>query len=593
MKKIFFLALVLTGMWLSANASATVDIDKLKSLEALYREKINSLRAQTLDKVTDVKSLAGKQICVRPDYREGSQFRTLELLNVKSNIWSNEQDYKRFYISTDDVLLVLKAKKKKLTAQRGEDQMDIPQAYYAFFMLKEVRDELVSTIEEREKKIKEAILEMQREEEERLAREKAAAEEVQRQAQLKKYRAEVAEFLAVEDGPINTRQERAYDAKTPFWKWSIYHNASGLETYRDEKFVLSPRRFASEYASKKKSLGRYPESEAYKHFIRLETMQADTFGLYDWQTLINLRTGDTFGTSNSDDARMSMWESVRHLAYRKELPPCVYDGTMSMQYFISQTDESDTDRALEALVGERVFMLDSMKYDVVTDFEENPHTLENIVLHLKKRGWCADWRWYCISVRWFENLKAMVGKKLIKGNEFSYDLEKDRIWKEDIPKRKISSTLDAVEVKDHELQVTITDSEGTMVKNALECCNVAGYPVNLTQEKEKRQRGEKYMSLHGEYISYDAALKTMPAKTAKARKKEAAERAFWKAAAKRSEALREHKLIGVSLGNFLREYRGATLVNTTTSEGITVKVYRYLDYKLVFKNGWCVSQTTY
>ncbi|MBP1531701.1 MAG: hypothetical protein ILA39_06210 [Bacteroidaceae bacterium] len=592
MKKFFFLALVLTSMWLSANASSPVDYDKPKRLEALYREKINGLRAQTLDKVTDVKSLAGKQICVRPDYREGYKFRTLQLLNMKSNIWSNEQNYKYFDLSTDDVLTVLKAKKNELTAQKGEDQMKIHSRYFADFMLKEVRDELVSTIEESEKKIEEAILEVQREKEERAAREKAAAEEAQRQTQLKTYRAEVAEFLAVEDGPINTRQERVYDAKTPYWKWAIDHNASGLETYRDEKFVLSPRRFPSEYASKKKSLGRNPESEAYKHFIKLETMQADTFGLYDWRTLINLRTGDTFGTRNSDDARMSMWESVRHLAYRKELPPCVYDGTMSMQYFIRQTDASDTDRALEALVGERVFMLDSMKYDVVTDFEENPHTGESVVLHLKKRGWCAGWWRNCISVRWFENLKAMVGKKLIEGSNFSYKLENDRIWKEDIPNKR-TSTIDAVEVKDHELQVTITDSWGTKVKNALECCNVAGYSVNFTQEKEKRQRGEKYMSLYDEYISYDAALKTMPAKTAEARKKEAAERASWETAAKRGEALREHKLIGVSLGNFLREYRGATLVNTTTSKGVTVKVYRYLDYKLVFKNGWCVSQTTY
>lgn len=590
MKKIFFFALIVIGTWLNANASSSANEDKVRQLEMQYNEKITALRSQTLHSVTDVKSLIGKKICLHPNYNERKQDKNLEVMNVKSNLWTNNQDYKKYTVTHDDVLEVLKAKKTELTVQKDADQIKIPAGYFAYFMLKEVRDELVTAYTERETKIKEAIIEQRKEEEVRAAREKAQAEEEQRQAQLKKYWAEVAEFLAAEEGPINTKQERAYDARTPYWKWADKNNASTLETYRDEKFVLSPRRFLSYYTATKKSLSRHPEGDAYKHFVKLEAMQTDTFGIYKWGTFINLRTGDTFGTGPRDDASMSMWESVRHLAYRKDLPAYVYDGTLSMQYFIRQTDDSDADRALEALVGERVFMLDSMKYDVITGFAENLHTSDHVVLFLQKRGRCDNLR-KCISVKWFEKLQAMVGKKVLNGSEFAY-FEDDKLWKEDIPNLQVA-VVDAVEVKDHKLQVTITDHSGTEKVDALEYCHLIACPIDYTAEKENRLAKQRHHELHRQYVSYEAALATMPAKTAAVKKKEAENRAYWNATAKRMDALRQHKLIGKSLGDFLREYKGATLVNTTTDGGTTVKIYRYQDYKLVFRNGWCVSQTTY
>lgn len=591
MRRIIFIAFVVAGTWLSANASFSPDENKVKQLEIQYNEKITALRAQTLDKVEDVKSLIGEKICLQPNYGERKQDKDLKLMNVKTNLLTNNQDYKYYTVTHDDVLEVLKAKKTELTVTLGENQIKIPSGYYAFFMLAEVRDELVTAYTEREAKLEEAIIEQRKEEEARAAREKAAAEEEQRQTQLKKYWADVADFLAAEEGPIKTKQERAYDARTPYWKWADKHNASTLDTYRDEKFVLSPRRFLSYYTAKKKSLSRYPESDACKHFIKLESMQTDTFGIFKWGTFINLRTGDTFGTGPSDDASMSMWESVRHLEYRKDLPAYVYDGTLSMQYFIGQTDDSDADRALEALVGERVFMLDSMKYDVITGYAENLHTSDHVVLFLQKRGRCDNLQ-KCISVKWYEKLQAMVGKRIIEGSNFAY-FEDDRLWREDVMNWN-ASTIDSIMVKNHELQVVINDKVwGRETKNALSCCNLLAYPINMTTEKEKRIAKEKRLEFHNEYLSYDDVVATMPAKTAAVKKKEAENRAFWDAASKRRDALRQHKLIGTSLGDFLREYKGAILVNTTTDDGITVKIYRYQDYKIVFRNGWCVSQTTY
>ena len=61
----------------------------------------------------------------------------------------------------------------------------------------------------------------------------------------------------------------------------------------------------------------------------------------------------------------------------------------------------------------------------------------------------------------------------------------------------------------------------------------------------------------------DAALATMPAKTQEVKKKEADDRAHWAESSRRIDKLRQHKLIGTSLDDFLKEYSGARLINSS------------------------------
>ena len=543
-----------------------------QELQHLYERHKADIDEKTLDKVDDLKTLMGAVICLRPEVKK---------LGLGG-------------ITAEDKLLVVKTKKDELTVILNGEKLTIPHNELHQFMEYETRELLIVTFVEAEKiqELKDGTARKQAEE--KSTRQKEEDEKAQRQENLKKYRQLIDEFNEQEAGPINTKMERAYKGEAPYWMWLDKHGSGKLETYRDEKFVLSPRNFVKAIERIKARLECFKNENEAKRFELLQTMQADTFGLFSWDTFINLRTGDTFSTQGTREMNMQWWESANYLAQHKDDAPFVYDGTISMQYVIDNAKEDEFDNIAEAMVGERVFLLDSMKYDVITAIEQTPKHLEYTVLCLQKRGGMEQWHQSCISVKWFEQLQRMVGKKVLDGSDFAY-FENDRLWKEDIPNMK-TYTVDAIEVKDHELCVTLSSEGKTEIVKGTGIngkCTFLACPIDFAAEKELRKAGDKHLEIHNEYVSYDAALATMPAKTAAAKQKEAQEKAEHNASLKRMEALKNHTMIGKSIDDFLKTYRGAKLVNTTSEGGITIKVYQYAGYQLVFQNGKCVSIHTH
>lgn len=553
----------------------------------MHRELVEE---KTIDKVANIKTLEGQVISLRPDNDYGKTFREFKFVTTKTNILTNNSTYDKSSVTSDDNLLVVKAKKDELTLMLGEKKVTLRKDDFGRFMLRSDLDSFTQSFLQEEENARQEGIRLKQEAQEQAAREKAEAEEKQKEDNLKSYFAAVAQFNEREDGPIVINEERAYNGTSPYWKWQYVKGSNKIETYRDEKFVLSPHRFVQTYEGIRKKLERDPNNRDLKQYAKLETMQQDTFGIVNGHTLINLRTGDVFSNIREPE-NLKMWESINYLKNLAAQEKYVYDGKVSLQHALGGTDTPYRERIFEALVGERVFLLDSMKYDVITGFDEHTYNADYTTLFLQKRGAYQNWTRSCISVKWFEQLKQMVGKKALEGSTFTYVLEGDRLWKEDIKKYE-GINIDAVEVKDHDLLVTFTDSWGTNTKRALDCCNLLACPINYTEEKEKRKAREKHLELHHEYVSLDAALATMPAKTQEVKKKEADDRAHWAESSRRIDKLRQHKLIGTSLDDFLKEYSGARLINTTSNGGVTVKVYVYLDYKLVFQNGKCVSQTT-
>lgn len=568
----FVVMLVLVGFIMGAmTVKAQTDVNEsYEQVIHRYSQKMDELNGQTLDKVEDMKSLIGQIVCLRP--REVSIYETIR-------------------IAPDDLLEVVKAKKDLLTVKRVRDEqtIKIPQRIFHKMMTKAVFDEIEQTRIEMDSKTAEALDRQRKANEEHAAREKAEAEAQKKQAALKKYHAEVEAYnqLQQQTGPINTKMERAYKGEIPYWRW-VDENQGKLETIRDEKFMLSPNRFTN--AAERIRKGLYRSEEEHKQFELLLTMQADTFGIFNWNTFINLRTGDTFCTNNKREMNTKWWESVTYLARQQDEEPFVYDGTMSLNYLINNCGEDQIDNVLEGLVGERVFFLDSMKYDVITGFYEQLRNWPKLTMYLEKRGKDEYWGNHCISVKWYEQMQKMVGKKAIKGDYIDLTDAYRPTWKEDIPNKE-TFLVDSIGIKNHKMFVILLTGGGEKKEVEASKFDLLAYPIDYALEKELRLAGVDHLKLHNQYVSYDAALATMPAKTAEAKQKEAKNAAEWAASSKRLKALQQHKLVGTSLATFLRTYRGARLVHTTSEGGITIKVYQYTNYQLVFHNDQCVSIT--
>lgn len=577
MKRIFLLAIALLTMGLEATAQKTkvkqqriaeksiqqqqanVE-DEVKQLKIAYGEKISQLKQQTINAVSEVKTLVGKKICLRPDYGKSRVHKTLTL-------W---QKSKRFDITTDDVLEVVKAKKEMLTVMYGEDKVVISQSHFSDLMLVEVRDELVQTEAESKTKIEEAIQRQRKEAEERAAKQKAQEEVERRQTALANYHAAVAKMNKHEQGPVVVEIERAYDGTMPYWKWLDKYGSSKLETYRDEKFVLNP----------------------FNYNEKLTAMQKDTFGIVDRNSFVNLRTGEVFDTESNRGFDMRMWESVTYLSNLAAQPKYEYDGTMSIQVALGATNTPYRERIFEGMKGEKVFFLDNLTYDVIVGFEENLHTAEHTVLYFEKRGKEVDWATKCIGVKWYEKLQKMVGKKALHSSSFPY-LGQENLWKEDLHNKDVFDIV-SIKVKNHKFVATIKGRFEEKEVNAISKCSMLAYPFNFAEEmKWRKTTGRNRMfSYECGYISYEAVEATLPAKPASVKKKEEAQKAHWAELSKLHEALKKHELIGTSLDNFLRDYPGARLLSTTKNGMVTIMVYEYWDYLLVFQNGRCTAQRT-
>lgn len=591
MKKILTICLIAALMPLHAGAqSSKSEIKENRELQKLITNGKSRYDAKTIDKLTDLKLLVGKTICLRPDYISSSLYgryseSELTIKKTKYVPLLNQEVTETTTFKKGEKLVVEKVKKDDLTVLRGDEKLKISSEHYISFMLESDAEEVTSSIiaEYNQQKIDEANAK-------KAAEEKALKEKEEREAaELKKhldvYYSNLNLMPKAVEGPIAVViPERAYSGEVPYWK----SRQSDIDTYRDEKFLISPHRFPILYNKYRERIEKGSTSSEAQQVARLSALQKDTFGIYNRTEFIDLRTGEVFKDLN---LICGLWESVNYLNLLKDVPVTPYDGIISLKATLSDCNVPYREKIIESLIGEQVFLMDELKYDYITAIEERSYD-GSTTLYLKDRGKIEYWQSKCISVKWYEQLQKYVGKKVIYNDEltlFGYD----RIWREDLSRRK-TYTVEKFEVKNNRLNVTLKDNEGSVeTLDAVDYCDYLAYPINVDQEWNNKQNKRKCLYDKKSYFSYDAVAATTQRKPANVKKQEAEDRARSAEITAQWNKLREHKLIGTSLAQFTTLWPNAQLINTTASNGVTIQVYRVFDYRLVFRNGYCVSQTTY
>lgn len=591
MKKTITFCLVAALMPLHIGAQKQ---DKIAALEEREKQELiiqskAKFDAKTIDKIGDVKKLVGMTICLRPDYISPSLYgRNKSELTIKREKYVplvNQQISEIITFKKADRLVVDKAKKDELSVRRGEEKLKISSNFYNQFILisdaKEITESIIT--EYKKSRIDEANAKMAAAE--KAAREKAEAEAAALQQNLNTYRENLKRMPTAVEGPIAVViPERAYSGEVPYWK----SKPSNVDTYRDEKFVLSPHRFPLLYNKYRERIEKGSTSPEAQQVAKLSTLQKDTFGIFKYNEYIDLRTGEVFKDFNLIQGQ---WESVHYLNLLKEVPVTPYNGLTSLKATLNDCNVPYREKIIESLIGERVFLLDELKYDYITAIEER--SLDgSTTLYLKDRGKIEYWQNKCISVKWYEQLQKFVGKKVIYNDEltmFGYN----RIWREDLSRRE-TYTIEKLEVKNNSLNVTLKNNEGRIeTVDAVSYCDLLAYPINIDQEWNNKQNKRKCLYDQKSYFSYDAVFTTTQRKSANVKKQEAEDKARNEEISAQWNKLREHRLIGTSISDFKNQWPYAQLINTTTSNGVTIQVYRIYDYQIVFRNGYCVSQTNY
>lgn len=563
MKKLVY-ALLLTSAFSLTTRAQNVDLgvakDLARHLTTLFNKRGKEVGKITINKMANIKSLVGQEICLRPDYGQ--------LYKVGNQ-----------YIKVDEALIVVKAKPSELTVKRNDEKLVIPKTLYEKFMLVSDRNEMAHAIETQIQAEKEAA--------ERARRE---AEQAAQQANLNAYYESLKNMPSMDDGPIVIDTKRAYDGTIPYWKKLFSYKE--VETFLDEKFVINPKAFRKAYASNKDR-----NNEALTQLEKLSTMQTDTFGIIK-NDMINLRTGDIFKTfiyMEGDITWKRIWESVTYLENLKSLPPVEYDGTESLTSFLGDFDRAYRDRYINALIGERVFLLDEQKYDIITDIEED--FSNNGLVCFNNHEPLKEWQWKekCISVKWYEQLQKKVGKKVIMSSKIRYYGQNDisTTWREDLADLE-TETIERLEIKDGRFLIHFVGKEFPV--DALSECKLLAYPINVEEEwKLEKMTGQSRLNKEQSYLDFDVVLATTPKKPSSVKKQETEIDAWLRGNSKKYDELRNHQYIGTSLSSFLSKWPHAKLVNTTINGGVKIEIYHLqdymFDYQIIFRNGKCISQT--
>ena len=574
MKKFFTIGLLLAAHSLTAIAQSgnALTVRHLQELFAGSEKEVDQKTVYLMKRTKKFKSLVGKEICPLPTLRSADS--TLTILRSHIVPVLNEKVTDKYVIAYTDILTVVKVKDTELTVTRNDEKIKIPSEYFHRFMLVADRDEMVNALEAKVRARKEA--------EEREAARAAEEARAALRANLDEYYESLKQMPSANNGPIALETKRDYDGTMPYWKKSSHGD---INTYRDEKFVLNPRVFRMEYERNKDRSGREAE-----RLFSLNSMQTDTFGLFKDNEFINLRTGEVIDGRGSEGPKL--WESVTYLEYLKALPAVVYDGTESLNAFIGNFNTPYRERYLDAVIGERVFFLNDLSYDVITNYEESfgHHTTLYFQNHEPLRE--HDIKSMIIAVKWYEQLQKLIGKKIVHSHDIRYYGKDDtsNTWREELAKVD-TYTLEKIEVKKGDFSIYLTRPEGLEREIAVGHgqCSLLAYPINIAEEWRKNALGEGRVI--DSYLSYDAVLATTPKKPASVKKQDAEYEARMAKASEEYSELRNYKYIGTSLSSFLAKWPYAELLNTTVNGGVTVKVYYVEDYQLIFRNDKCVSQT--
>ena len=599
-----FIIALLAGITLCSGAEAqrrSID-QKMKRLqdEIALKENIAKMQKEafdvvTLDKMADLSTLTGKTLCLRPDYKN--------VRSVKPLVYRLEGHN----VIAKDALTVTKAKKSEITVEMEGEKMKILKTDFPYFLLTDQCEEIVArTTAEAENQQKQQF-EKERQEEE-------AKQQAEWQENLKKYREQIANLASSQEGPIAVETSaRDYDGTIPYWRYFKQKYNGKTDTFLDEKFMIQPLQFNIPNAMFKDKNNHFhnQSTEDFEAMIEsVKGMLADTFGIlklsdYHYQ-MINLRTGQLvpyYNQGGSSTEWTTCWESTEYLDKLHAAGKTTYDGSYILQDYIFGNATPFREQAIEALKGEKVFFLDSLKYDVITDIEQviNDNQEALVILHLEKRGtypfrntFSTYGKAQCISVKWYEQLQKMKGQKVFFSNFFDQEVGSSNEFYKENMKNCEPYTLEKLEVKDHKL-IAMLGGSGEKAGKELEAtdvCRLLAAPIDYEKDLEPQGRARKWDNL----LPYDYAMANIPAKPESVKKEEAEWKASTRAASEKFAKLREHKYVGAKRSEFLKDWPYAKLISTSSAGLVTIRVYSLPDvllkteYLFYFENETCVSQ---
>lgn len=524
--------------------------------ELLRSNGLNTMNAKTL------KSLVGDRIC----YRQIDGYTTIGKGNQKDTIMGRDilEVIKVHTMNTNIKYLYMKVR-------RNDEVIYIPASEYRYFIRLSVRDSIMQA------------LDFMRQEAENKALE---ARNREWEENLEKYHQAIAKFNQPQSRPIAMKaQERAYDGTMPFNEFLQKADITGftytnvkekVSTFLDETFSFHPKRVFD-----------YKGSQG---------ITGDTFGIcidklhedyMEMVLFINLRTGEEY---RIEDMKPYL-ESNAYLKILAQEAELVYDGTYSINEVLDplRFGDMNSERVCDALVGEQVFVLETLQYDTIASVKKWVHNNDVSYMIRLKSGKEYSPRGV-VSVKWYQQLQKLIGQQVLRVRT-NYRFNVNDIYQEDLP-RLGPWTIEKIEAgKDDRgrngLYVTIRKGNDAETVD-WESCTFLTHDIDFGREYE----GVKYPNPL--ILSYDY-MKANVVKMPEYVKQETEARQKYLEAAL-TDALTNGAANGMmvcmSITTFLRNYPKAKLVNSTVnSAGKVAKVYHAGSWEIVFVNGKCTSCT--
>lgn len=443
-------------------------------------------------------------------------------------------------------LVVSKVNGDKITVSYDGEKYDIENKSLRNFMLADALSAEQNAATERKV----------REEQQRIADEQSTI-----QANLSGYYQDLTKFKQDQgsQGPIAVeKNERAYDAAKPFMLF--YKNASQpqLATIFDETFV------------------KYPQT----------TEPADTFGLYriNEQTsfsLINLRTGEL--------AKIDGVESIQYLAnLANSTETFTYDGKQSIRDYLFNTPATMKQKVCDALIGEQVMTLTDTKYHTIQSVDMLPNNKYRVNFEDGENFVVGSYDTQCVSVRWYENLNTLAGKKVvfirdvpILNNNLS-----NNIYQETLSCYEIY-TMEKLEVKKdgnkHVLRLLLDEKEIINGEERQKGIDPWDNKCRLLEAPILKDVDYDYSG----YVLYDYVKQNVPSMPASMRQKWQQKNAESKKAA--ATYFGAGMMKGMDLAAYQKAFSDARLIKSGVTNGKPYKIYQAKGIEAVFIGGKCTD----
>jgi len=538
---------------MSAKEKEDLERELTAKRDELFRSNgLNTMNAKTL------KTLVGDRICYKwiDGYTRiglGSKADTIRGTDILEVI-------KVHTMNTNIKYLYMKVR-------RNDEVINIPASDYGGFIRLSVRDSIMQALGNMRQEAETNAIE---------------ARNKQWKENLEKYHQAIAKFNQPQSGPIAVKaQERTYDGTMPFNEFLQKAGSNvkeNISTFLDETFSFHPRRVA-DYKGSQDIIG-----DTYGICIgRLHK------GYYEDVLFINLRTGEEY---RIEDMKPYL-ESNSYLKILAQVPDFVYDGTYSISEVLDplRFGDENSEKICDALVGEQVFILETLQYDTIASVKKLVTSYnDNVSYTIKLKGGKEYSPRGVVGVKWYQQLQKFIGRQVLRvrtNNRFNVN----DIYQEDLPKLG-PWTVEKMEAGKNDrgrngLYVTIR--KGNDVETVdWESCTFLTHDIDFGREYE----GVKYpnpLILSYEYMK--ANVVKMPEYV---KQEEKARQKYLEAALTDAltNGVANGMMVGMSVTTLLRNYPEAKLVNSAVNpNGKVAKVYHAGSWEIVFVNGKCTSCT--